>query len=167
MHHPHVWKGRFFFLLSGIPNAGTTARVRARHVGFQAQNWAGIGVVLESISSLVAFWRPNPSGLSLLFSVYDARKLLINFAWGARGPGFKSRRPDLSSQRVTDLTSLQDLSLESNWSPKRMGSMGSVWFLMLPMASLSAPITMKIMGCMGTIFRSLVFVARRHGHRPI
>ncbi len=33
-----------------------------------------------------------------------------------------------------------------------MGSMGSVWFLMLPMASLSAPITMKIMGCMGTIF---------------
>ena len=37
---------------------------------------------------------PNREALSLLFSVSDARKLLIFFAWGARGPEFKSRRPD-------------------------------------------------------------------------
>src|SRR5258707_640060 len=37
---------------------------------------------------------------------------------GARGPGFKSRRPDQIPQRVTDSRSLQSAVLESNWSPK-------------------------------------------------
>jgi hypothetical protein len=38
--------------------------------------------------------------------------------WGARGPGFKSRRPDQIPQRLTDGRPLQGAVLESNWSPK-------------------------------------------------
>ncbi len=89
--------------------------------------------VLESFWSpyrpLVAFWRPNPSHLSLLFSVHDARKLLINFAWGARGPGFKSRRPDHSFQRLTRPQPQRPHQLGPNWvqfrSNLERGSSGS------------------------------------------
>jgi hypothetical protein len=43
---------------------------------------------------LASNWRPNYIELSLAFSVNVACKPLIFLAWGARGPGFKSRRPD-------------------------------------------------------------------------
>ena len=58
---------------------------------------------MESKGPLVAVWSPKLVGLSLVFSVSDARKLLIFFAWGARGPGFKSPRPDQTPQRLTAL----------------------------------------------------------------
>ena len=109
--------------------------MRARHVGFQDQNRAGIGVVLESTSSLVAFWRPNPSDLSLLVSVRDARKLLINFAWGARGPGFKSRRPDQCFQKLTDLTPPTNLISGPNLGPKQVRGRGVVVFVTTPFAT--------------------------------
>ena len=38
--------------------------------------------------------------------------------WGARGPEFKSRRPDQIPQRLTDSRPSPASSLESNWSPK-------------------------------------------------
>src|ERR1019366_2094920 len=41
----------------------------------------------------------------------------IFLAWGARGPEFKSRRPDQIPQRVTDISPPQSSGLESNWSP--------------------------------------------------
>jgi hypothetical protein len=51
--------------------------------------------------------------LSLVFSVKTVCKLLIFVAWGARGPGFKSRRPD---QTVLPLTSLL-IGGRQFWSP--------------------------------------------------
>jgi hypothetical protein len=56
---------------------------------------------------------------SLLFSVNDARKLLIFLAWGARGPGFKSRQPDQIPQTLTVEDPAELAFLESIWSPKR------------------------------------------------
>jgi hypothetical protein len=46
------------------------------------------------------------------------RSLASALAWGARGPGFKSRRPDQIPQRLTDTTFPSSGVLESNWSPK-------------------------------------------------
>src|SRR5436190_1238976 len=67
---------------------------------------------------LASTWRPNQLVLKSLFSVNRVRKSFIFVAWGARGPGFKSRRPDQIPQRLT-LTGLHNNhSLESNWSPK-------------------------------------------------
>ena len=43
---------------------------------------------------LASKWRPNRLALSGVFSVGMVCKLLIFVAWGARGPGFKSRQPD-------------------------------------------------------------------------
>ena len=40
-------------------------------------------------------------------------------AWGARGPEFKSRRPDQIPQRLTTKAFITDCVLESSWSPKR------------------------------------------------
>jgi hypothetical protein len=45
------------------------------------------------------------------------RSLASALAWGARGPEFKSRRPDQSFQRLTGPGPSQCLRLESNWSP--------------------------------------------------
>jgi hypothetical protein len=39
------------------------------------------------------------------------RSLASALAWGARGPEFKSRRPDQSFQRVTDLKELQGVEI--------------------------------------------------------
>ena len=39
-------------------------------------------------------------------------------AWGARGPGFKSRRPDQKFQTLTAETFVAPRVLESIWSPK-------------------------------------------------
>ena len=46
------------------------------------------------------------------------RSLASALAWGARGPEFKSRRPDQIPQRLTTETVIADGVLESNWSPK-------------------------------------------------
>ena len=45
------------------------------------------------------------------------RSLASALAWGARGPEFKSRRPDQIPQRVTDTNPPRTCDLESNWSP--------------------------------------------------
>jgi hypothetical protein len=47
------------------------------------------------------------------------RSLASALAWGARGPEFKSRRPDQIPQRLTTETFLASRVLASNWSPKR------------------------------------------------
>jgi hypothetical protein len=110
--------------------AGTTARTRAKHVGFHnrgGHHWSRSGVQNARKRPLVAFWRPNPSRLSLLFSVHDARKLLINFAWGARGPGFKSRRPDQSSQILTDTNLLTHPVSGPNLGPNRVHAVAGSW----------------------------------------
>ena len=106
--------------------------MRARHVRFHdrdGRRWSQSGVQNLRKSPLVAFWRPNPSPLSLLFSVYDARKLLTNFAWGARGPGFKSRRPDQIPQTLTRPQPQGPHQLGPNWvqfrSNLERGSSGS------------------------------------------
>src|SRR5690349_10345989 len=52
------------------------------------------GVKSSAIFALASTWRPNRCAGTLLFPAAGARKRLIFFAWGARGPGFKSRRPD-------------------------------------------------------------------------
>src|SRR5579883_3556295 len=104
-------------------------RVRARRMWYSTigigRHWSRVEVHIV----LVAFWRPNPSDLSLLVSVHDARKLLINFAWGARGPGFKSRRPDHSFQRLTRPQPQRLHQLGPNWvqfrSNLERGSSGS------------------------------------------
>src|SRR5687768_10980900 len=44
-------------------------------------------------------------------------KYLIFVAWGARGPGFKSRRPDQTSQTLTNTKVPARTSVESMWSP--------------------------------------------------
>ena len=46
------------------------------------------------------------------------RSLASALAWGARGPGFKSRQPDQIPQRLTASRPSQTPSVESNWSPK-------------------------------------------------
>ena len=45
------------------------------------------------------------------------RSLASALAWGARGPEFKSRRPDQIPQRLTDTNPYQTCGLESNRSP--------------------------------------------------
>src|ERR1700722_3269980 len=40
-------------------------------------------------------------------------------AWGPRGPGFKSRRPDQTFQTVRALTAVEIAVLESKWTPRR------------------------------------------------
>jgi hypothetical protein len=45
------------------------------------------------------------------------RSLASALAWGARGPGFKSRQPDQIPQRLTAREITQTSLLESNWSP--------------------------------------------------
>src|SRR5437879_2042387 len=55
-------------------------------------------------------------------SVYNSRfgpwrSLASALAWGARGPEFKSRRPDQIPQRVTNSRPARGGVLESNWSP--------------------------------------------------
>ena len=45
------------------------------------------------------------------------RSLASALAWGARGPEFKSRRPDQIPLRVTDTNPHQTSGLASNWSP--------------------------------------------------
>src|SRR5437879_2184324 len=85
---------QFFFSSTGFfVGCKACARQSSR-----APNPAFVGVHLESkpLDSyvLASIWRPNRVDSSLLFSVRAVCKLLIFFAWGARGPGFKSRRPD-------------------------------------------------------------------------
>ena len=46
------------------------------------------------------------------------RSLASALAWGARGPEFKSRRPDQIPQRLTTETLIAECVVESNWSPK-------------------------------------------------
>src|SRR6516225_4084753 len=87
------------------------------------------------------------------------------YNWGARGPGFKSRRPDQPYQELHrpnlhklirwSPTEVQT-TFPSNWSP-----MGNIWFSMLPT---NCPFWLnKIgdMGRMGSIFWAIV-VWRRH-----
>ena len=45
------------------------------------------------------------------------RSLASAPAWGAGGPGFKSRRPDQTFQTFTIFNVLATVRLESNWSP--------------------------------------------------
>ena len=67
-------------VLRGIIRRGTTARARegARSSG------GGFGGVLESISRLVAFWRPNSSRLTLVFSVPRYSQVIDKFCLGCR-----------------------------------------------------------------------------------
>jgi hypothetical protein len=46
------------------------------------------------------------------------RSLASALAWGARGPGFKSPRPDQIPQRVTVTRTFPTHCLASKWSPK-------------------------------------------------
>ena|ERR1017187_626029 len=52
------------------------------------------------------------------------RSLASALAWGARGPEFKSRRPDQIPQRVTDTNPPQTCGWESNWSPSSPTTLG-------------------------------------------
>src|ERR1017187_7497698 len=45
------------------------------------------------------------------------RSLASALAWGARGPEFKSRRPDQTSLQHTAKAFIENYVLESNWSP--------------------------------------------------
>jgi hypothetical protein len=45
------------------------------------------------------------------------RSLASALAWGARGPGFKSRQPDQIPQRLTAREILQTYFWSPNWSP--------------------------------------------------
>src|SRR5580700_3932351 len=45
------------------------------------------------------------------------RSLASALAWGARGPEFKSRRPDQIPQRLTGTNPPWTSGLASNWSP--------------------------------------------------
>lgn len=56
----------------------------------QGPNWVHMAIDDRTGSKL----GPIRNELSLVFSVEVLCKWLIFFAWGARGPGFKSRRPD-------------------------------------------------------------------------
>src|ERR1035441_4799636 len=49
----------------------------------------------------------------------------IALAWGARGPEFKSRQPDQIPQRVTNERPSSGGFLQSNWSPKLDGGLGT------------------------------------------
>ena len=90
------------------------------------------GVQVESIPPESAFWRPCgvPIEWVQVFCFHWARETVQNrvsgswrslasaLAWGARGPEFKSRRPDQIPQRVTVQTFIENYVSESQWSPK-------------------------------------------------
>ena len=57
------------------------------------------------------------AGLTYNGSFGPWRSLASALAWGARGPEFKSRRPDQIPQRLTDTNPQWTLGLESNRSP--------------------------------------------------
>jgi hypothetical protein len=56
--------------------------------------WSPVESVMRHSPLLASIWRPNRTTTSLLFSLRTGCKRLIFLAWGARGPEFKSRRPD-------------------------------------------------------------------------
>src|SRR5271155_1641880 len=76
--------------------------VRAARTPNAANRRRPIGVKDAKFRLLASIWRPNWVEPSLLFSIGAACKLLIFLAWGARGPEFKSRRPDQIPHRLTD-----------------------------------------------------------------
>ena len=51
-------------------------------------------------------------------SIGPWRSLASALAWGARGPGFKSRRPDQTFQRLTDATTSRHPILDSKLASK-------------------------------------------------
>ncbi len=64
------------------------------------------------------------------------RSLASALAWGARGPGFESRRPDQIPHRLTDATNHNGSSLESIWSPN---GVQSLWAALGSMATTTVP----------------------------
>jgi hypothetical protein len=92
----------------------TTARVRARA---RPTMWSPVGVQTLNFRALASNWRPKLVGLRLFFSANHGCKSLIFLAWGARGPGFKSRRPDQSLHRVTNARPSFTRSWSPTWSP--------------------------------------------------
>ena len=59
----------------------------------------------------------NRARIMVFHRIGPWRSLASALAWGARGPEFKSRRPDQIPQRLTDTNPPQTCGLESNWSP--------------------------------------------------
>src|ERR1700686_2685632 len=71
----------------------------------------------HATSAAVIFWISACGGCyTRKFGLW--RSLASALAWGARGPGFKSRQPDQIPQRLTESTASFGGVLESNWSPK-------------------------------------------------
>jgi hypothetical protein len=90
------------------------------------------------------------------------RSLASALAWGARGPEFKSRRPDQTIQRVTNPTLLPHPSLESIWSPNGVhASRYQSVFRWLPRSALCFQ-QLGIHGVHGCHQRGLVRWWRKH-----
>jgi hypothetical protein len=107
--------------MRGVPDSAVLRAIGPEesrtHSGRQPDCGVLTGVQTARTGVLASIWRPNPLLLSLVLSLSAPCKLLIFLAWGARGPGFKSRQPDQIPQRLTDARTSNYPSLESNWRP--------------------------------------------------
>ena len=85
---------------------GAHLTLRSNHDFLNRLAWAaynnrspcGVQTALDGV--LASNWRPNHTVTSLLFSLRAVCKSMIFGAWGARGPEFKSRRPDQNPSKT-------------------------------------------------------------------